>query len=128
MVPLNRSDSHSTYIPCMYQYVHIQKLIYLYIPVCTSLYNYILVHTCIYLSCKFHISYISPPITSWYIQSHTAMYSPFPREFPCLSTSWYRSVCQLSYRDSQVVSFLRKLAHTDLCYPMYQYIPPDNSV
>ena len=78
--------------------------------------THILVHTCTYHMQRMY----------QYIPVHTSMYCFIPhhthvflRIWACLSTRRYRSVCQLSYRHSQVVSFLRIMACNELCYPMY---------
>jgi len=81
--------------------------------------THILVHTCTY---HMHRMY-------QYIPVHTSMYCFIPHHthvflgiWACLSTRRYRSVCRLSYRHSQVVSFLRIPTCNELCYPMYWYM------
>ena len=81
--------------------------------------THILVHTCTYHMQRMY-QYI-PVHTSmyWYIPHHTHVFLGI---WACLSTRRYRSVCRLSYRHSQVVSFLRIPTCNEICYPMYWYM------
>ena len=85
-------DRQTTHILVHNSIYHMQR-IYQYIPVYTSMYCFIPHHTHVFL-----------------------------RIWACLSTRRYRSVCRLSYRHSQVVSFLRIPTCNELCYPMYWYM------